>query len=86
MLSSGVPVVRALTAPGNSAPNEKSAQALADAIISVTPAKRPAFMHVCLINWFNSPTVAVEAMKKVGPDYVPVLPSELFALMRKSSK
>jgi hypothetical protein len=86
VLSNGVPVVRALTAPGNSAPNEKSAQVLADAIRSVTPPKRPAFMHVCLINWFNSPTVAVEAMRKLGPDYVPVLPSELFALMKKNAK
>lgn len=81
-LASGVPVVRALTAPGNAAPNEKSAQVFADAVRSVTPSQRPAFMHVCLINWFNSPTVAVEAMTKLGPDYVPVLPSELFELMK----
>lgn len=84
MTPGGVPVVRALTAPGDSAPNEKSAQVLADAIKSVTPTQRPAFMHICLINWFNSPTVAVDAMGKLGQEYVPVLPSELFALMRKN--
>ena len=43
-------------------------------------------MHVMMINWFMSPTVAVDAMKLLGPDYVPVLPRELFALMRANEK
>lgn len=79
----GVPIARTLVAPGSGAPNESSAQVLADAIKANTPTQRPAFMHVCLINWFNSPTVVTEAMTKLGPDYVAVLPSDFFALMKR---
>jgi hypothetical protein len=39
-------------------------------------------MHVMMINWFNSPTVAADTTKLLGPDYVAVLPAEIFALMR----
>lgn len=82
--SNGIPVVRALTAPGDSAPNENSARRLADAIKAAAPSERPGFMHVCLINWFNSPTVVKDALDILGPDYVPLLPSDFFALMRQS--
>ncbi len=82
--TNGIPVIRALTAPGNSAPNAESARNLANAIKAATPSERPAFMHVCLINWFNSPTVVKDALDILGPDYVPLLPSDFFALMRQS--
>ena len=81
-VSRGVPVLRWLVAAGNRYPDGKSAQELADAIKARTPKARPAFMHVMMINWFMSPTVAVDAMKLLGPEYVPVLPAEIFALMR----
>ncbi len=79
----GVSVLRALAAPGNSAPNDQSAKLLADAIRDVVPKERPAFVHICLINWFNSPTVVVDALKLLGPEYVPVLPSEMMRMLRQ---
>ena len=85
-VSRGVAVLRWLVAAGSHAPDEKSAQELADAIRAKTPKRRPAFMHVMMVNWFMSPTVAADTMKLLGPEYVPVLPSELFALMREKAR
>ena len=84
MTIGGVPVARTLVSAGKGGPNEASAQDLADAIRAKTPEQRPAFMHVCLINWFNSPAIVMEAMKKLGPGYEAVLPSDFFALMKQS--
>lgn len=81
LVNGKIPVVRAFLAPGSSAPNDQSAQVLADAIRAVTPANRPAFIHVCCINWFNSPTVVMDAVKMLGEGYVPVLPSQMFELI-----
>lgn len=82
--STGAPVVRAVVAPGHGAPDENSAKEFADAVRAATPASRPAFVHVCLINWFNSPQVVADAVRLLGPDYEPVLPSRLFDLLRAS--
>ena len=81
----GVPVLRWLVAVGSHGPDDKSAQELADAIRQKAPKERPVFMHVMMVNWFMSPTVAMQAMRNLGPDYVAVLPSEIFALVREAN-
>jgi hypothetical protein len=55
-----------------------------DRIHSITPLERPAFLHVSAINWLDSPTSIMQVAKELGPDYVLVLPSQLFDLMRQN--
>lgn len=72
-----VPVVRVLNAPSTSS----GADELASAIRAAAPKNRPAFMHVSLICWNISPSTVVDALGRLGGEYVPVLPSDLFYLM-----
>ncbi len=82
LASTGAPVIRSLVAPGSHGPDDRSPKEFADAIRAATPADRPAFIHVCLVNWFMSPGIVRRALELLGPDYVPVLPSEMFSLLR----
>ncbi|MHB0999096.1 MAG: GxGYxYP domain-containing protein [Armatimonadota bacterium] len=80
-----VPVARAII--GSPDPNSRGdhpEKAWAAAVRNVTPAKRPAFIHASVINWFDSPTSIMKAAEELGPEYVPVLPTELFDLMRQA--
>ncbi|MHB1000690.1 MAG: ankyrin repeat domain-containing protein [Armatimonadota bacterium] len=77
MAAGRVPTVRVLCAPFS----DQSGDKLAAAIRNAAPKQRPAFMHVSLINWFNNPSVVIDALGKLGYEYVPVTPSDFFYLM-----
>ncbi len=49
-------------------------------------AKRPAFLHASLSNWFVDMRVLVEVEKALGPDYVAVRPDQLPALYLQAKK
>ena len=76
--ASGIPVLRALSTPTG----PMNGELLANAIRAATPKQRPAFMHFPLVCWFNSPSTVLDAVNILGPEYIPVTPSELFTLMR----
>lgn len=78
--SNNIPVIRSLAAPQNGPP-DRLAQHYADAILNMAPTERPAFMHVCLVNWYYSPTMIKDVFSRLGDDYVPVLPGELFEML-----
>ena len=77
MSADRVPTVRVLNTPSSSASSDE----LVANIKKATPKQRPAFMHVSLTCWFNSPSLLVEAINKLGPEYVPVTPSNFFHIM-----
>ena len=75
----GVPVFHTMANGGNSA-------RLVDDIRLWTPRHRPAFVYVSLSNWVTSLKPIEEALKELGPEYVPVTPEQLVGLYRESRK
>lgn len=71
-----VVVLRALAGIGQAKDDEERAQRIAEAVRTNTPDARPAFMHVCLVNWFVTPTSIRRAVEILGDDYAALLPSE----------
>ena len=45
---------------------------------------RPAFLSVFIVNWFNSMQGLHRLLKKLGPEYVDVTPSQLNTLYREA--
>lgn len=85
LLSKDVPVARAIIgSPDPAGRGNNPGKVWADAVRSAAPAERPAFIHASVINWFDSPTTIMKAVQELGPEYVPVLPTELFDLMRQA--
>ncbi len=82
-VAGGIPVLRSLIAPGRTGPGENTAREVAEAIRANAPKDRPAFIHVCLINWFHSPSTTADASRLLGEEFVPVLPSQMFDLLRR---
>jgi hypothetical protein len=86
----GVPVFRAVLDGGfsvtSSAAIRRSAAGMARQIRKFTPARRPAFLHVSLSNWFVDMRVLVEVEKNLGPDYVAVRADHLPTLYREAKK
>lgn len=86
MVSNDTPVARAIVgSPDPASRGDNPSGAWVKAIHAATPAERPAFMHVSVINWFDSPTSIMNVVNALGDEYVPVLPSELFDLMRQAN-
>lgn len=84
MLSNHVPVARAIIGspdPGSLGKADRTS-AWVERVRSATPKERPAFIHASTINWFDSPTSIMKVVASLGPEYVPVLPTEMFDLMR----
>ena len=86
----GVPVFRAIL-DGNfsvTTPEEmrRSAAGMARQIRQFTPARRPAFLHASLTNWFVDMRVLVEVEKELGPDYVAVRADHLPTLYNEAKK
>jgi hypothetical protein len=86
----GVPIFRAIL-EGNfelATPEDirRSAAAIARQIRQFTPARRPAFLHLSLTNWFVDMRVLVEVEKALGPDYVAVRADHLPALYLEAKK
>jgi hypothetical protein len=86
----GVPIFRAILDGGFSlaTPEDirRSAAAIALQIRQFTPARRPAFLHLSLSNWFVDMSVLVEVEKALGPGYVAVRADHLPALYMEAKK
>ena len=78
-----VPVFHAITTWRMDATREdRLAQMVAD-VRQMTPAQRPAFLHVFVLNWFTDLPLLQEALRQLGPDYVAVRPDHLAQLWRQ---
>ena len=86
----GVPIFRAVLDGSFSLATPEdirhSAADIAGQIRQFTPARRPAFVHASLTNWFVDMRVLVEVEKALGPDYVAVRPDHLPALYKEATK
>ncbi len=85
-VSRGVVVLRALGSIGPAKDDEDRARHIADSIRSLTPHSRPGFMHVCLVNWYVTPSAIGRAMELLGEPYTAVLPSEAVRLYRQYTR
>lgn len=86
-VSHGIPVVRAIeTSPNNSVRGDNPAKYWADEIRKLSPGTKPGFMHIAVINWYDTPTSIMNTLAELGDDYVPVTQDELFDLVRQSEK
>jgi hypothetical protein len=83
-VSRDVLVLRALASLGAAKDDEERANKIAESVRNYTPKHRPAFMHASLVNWFVTPTAIARAAELLGPDYVPVLPSQIVGLYRQA--
>jgi len=86
----GVPVFRTILEGGFSlgSPEEirRAADGMARQIRQFAPARRPAFLHLSLTNWFVDMQVLVEVEKALGADYVAVRADHLPALYSEAKK
>ncbi len=62
---------------------ERIADLVAD-VRRMTPAHRPAFLHVFALNWFTDLPLLQETLQRLGPAYVPVRPDHLAQLWRQA--
>ncbi|MGO8672371.1 MAG: GxGYxYP domain-containing protein [Capsulimonadaceae bacterium] len=76
-LPTGQPVFRAITSSG-------SPESMADQIRKRVGATRPAFANVFISNWDLKLSNMKHMLDLLGPDYVPVTPSQLNTLYRES--
>ena len=60
-------------------------KALAEEVRSRVGAARPAFLNVFVFNWGSSMAKIKAALDLLGPEYVPVTPSQLNALYRQAA-
>ncbi len=81
-----VPVFRAV---GRWRQDASRAERLKEVVADVrrmTPAERPAFLHVFVLNWFADLPMLQQIAKELGPDYVAVRPDHLAALWRQAMR
>ncbi len=64
---------------------ERVKEVLAD-VRRMTPERRPAFLHVFVLNWFADLSMLEQIAKELGPEYVPVRPDHLAALWRRAMR
>jgi|GEM_PF-564653 len=77
-LPTGQPVFRAIT------PAEGGAQHLADLVRQRVGTIRPAFANVFIWNWGSKPADIKQMLNLLGPEYVPVTPSQLYELYKQA--
>lgn len=90
-LLDGVPVFHALTEGTTGTSREKpigeqnprKSKALAEEILSIKVAERPAFLHIWTVGWDFGPTTLKMAADLLPADYVVVRPDELATLYKK---
>jgi hypothetical protein len=86
----GVPVFRTMLEGGFSlgSPEEirRAAAGIARQIRQFAAARRPAFLHLSLTNWFVDMRVLVEVEKALGPDYIAVRADHLPVLYAEAKK
>ena len=81
-----VPVFHAVTGwRQDQTREERVAQLVAD-VRRLTPAQRPAFLHLFILNWFADLPLLQEVLKQLGPEYIAVRPDHLSQLFREDMK
>jgi hypothetical protein len=78
-----VPVFHALLNWAEGMPREEQIASIVRQVRAMTPAERPAFMHLFVLNWFADLPMLQEILKRLGPEYVCVRPDHLAALYRQ---
>lgn len=78
-----VPVFRALTTWQDGLTRDQQIASLVTQIRAMTPASRPAFQHLFILNWSADLPLLQEVQRQLGPDYVAVRPEHLTALYRQ---
>jgi GxGYxYP putative glycoside hydrolase C-terminal domain/GxGYxYP third domain/GxGYxYP_N second domain/GxGYxYP_N 1st domain len=78
-----VPVFHAVTGWRMEATREERIAEMVSDVRRMTPAQRPAFLHVFLLNWFVDLRLIQETLKQLGPEYVAVRPDHLAELWRQ---
>lgn len=77
----GVPVFRNLFCHDGQGDNvAKTVEGIREA----TPEQRPAFLHIFVINWWNTPEDLARVMEQLGDDYVACTASQFVDLWRQS--
>ncbi len=84
MVSRNVVVLRTLSGVGQGKDDEDRAKSIVRGIKENLVKTRPAFIHVCLVNWYVNPDIVLRAVELLSDDFVPVLPSEAVELYRQS--
>jgi len=78
-----VPVFHALTGWQEGISREQQISSLVSQIHALTPSKRPAFMHLFVLNWFADLPMLQEILRRLGPGYAAVRPDHLAHLYRQ---
>ncbi len=80
--SGNVPVFHAVTGWEPKGNREEQIANIVAQVKAITPATRPAFLHVFICNWFFDLPMLKEIQDRLGPDYVAVSPDNLAALCK----
>jgi hypothetical protein len=78
-----VPVFHAATTWQETDSREDRIARLVADIRDMTPAERPAFLHLFALNWFCDVSLLREAVARLGDDYLAVRPDHLASLYRR---
>jgi hypothetical protein len=81
--ANSVPVFHALTQFYEGRSRQEQIKGVVEQIHSQTPAQRPAFMHLFVLNWFADLRMLKEISDQLGPEYVVVRPDHQASLYRK---
>lgn len=75
-----VPVFHAVTGWKEGASREEQVAGLVSEVRTITPAERPAFLHLFVWNWGADLPMLQEVLRRLGPGYVATRPDHLAAL------
>lgn len=81
--ANSVPVFHALTQFYEGRSRQEQIEGVLEQIRSQTPAQRPAFMHLFVLNWFADLKMLQEISERLGPEYEVVRPDHLASLYRQ---
>ncbi len=80
----GIPIFHAATHWSENDTREERIARTVDYIRHMTPAERPAFLHLFIWNWGTDLAQQLEVERRLGPDYVAVRPEHLASLGRQA--
>ena len=73
-------VFHAATNMADATPRDAQIAGLVRQIKALTPAQKPAFLHLFALNWYTDLPMLQEVLTKLGPEYAAVRPDQLSAL------
>lgn len=84
LTSHNVPVFHAVLGWKENATNEEQLALWEQQVKAMTPARRPAFLHLFVWNWGASLPLLRDLLQRLGDEYVAVRPDHLAALYRQA--